>query len=326
MQSSQLERRVVLNFLVHQGINNKNKLSRLTNLSKATVYRNLKKIQEGKGPGRKPRECDSLKIKGDDRRCLTQLALCHPKWSSRQLAAEMLNRRNIRVSHRTIQRTLLKSGIKKFKPNVAPPLTDKHKQARVEWCLQHKLTDWSRVVFTDESYFQAFRNVRMMWTRSKPSVGLPKHPPKVMVWGGISWRGVTPLKITKGHVNSESYQDILSECLIETCKELYPEGFILQQDNATPHTSKSTKKFLEENKIKTLKWPANSPDLNPIENLWSVMKNRVEKLDPRNTDAIINALNHVWDDITQELRESLINSMQEGIRLCLESGGEKIPY
>ena len=74
-----------------------------------------------------------------------------------------------------------------------------------------------------------------------------------------------------------------------------------------------------------LKLPANSPDLNPIQNVWSVMKNRFEKLDVRNTDEIINGLNKVWDHITQELSDSLINSMSKGIRLYLESGREKIP-
>ena len=70
-----------------------------------------------------------------------------------------------------------------------------------------------------------------------------------MVWGGISFRGTTKLAVAEGHVNSESYQAILQDCLLPQVRELYPDAFILQQDNASPHTSKSTKEWFQLNGV-----------------------------------------------------------------------------
>ena len=72
--------------------------------------------------------------------------------------------------------------------------------------------------------------------------------------------------------------------------------------------------------------PANSPDLNPIKNLWSIMKDEVEKMDPTKVDDLITAINNVWNGITQEVRESLIGSMKDRIDQCITQRGNKTDY
>lgn len=89
-----------------------------------------------------------------------------------------------------------------------------------------------------------------------------------MMWGCFSFNGIGPLKVIDGSLNSDGYINILQSVLIPQMNEWFGVGGgIFQQDNASCHNSKSTRKFMADNGLNVLKWPANSPDMNPIENL-----------------------------------------------------------
>jgi hypothetical protein len=103
----------------------------------------------------------------------------------------------------------------------------------------------------------------------------PKHSPALMIWGGISLRGTTPLKFSTGGIKSAEYIEILRENLLPTMEVLYPDSFVLQHDNAPAHTVKDTIKWFQENNLEVLRWPACSLDLNRIENVWKIMKDKV---------------------------------------------------
>ncbi|GFW15189.1 transposable element Tcb1 transposase [Trichonephila clavipes] len=92
----------------------------------------------------------------------------------------------------------------------------------------------------------------------------------IMVWGGIGYHFCTPLVRIAGTLNSQHY---ISEVL-EPVVLPYLQGLataIFQQDNTRPHVTRIVQRFFVNHQIELLPWPARSPDLSPIENMWSMV-------------------------------------------------------
>ncbi len=87
-----------------------------------------------------------------------------------------------------------------------------------------------------------------------------------MIWAAMSSAGVGPLCFLKSTVNAAIYEEILEHFMLPSADKLYRDaGFIFQLDLAPAHTAKRTKSWFNENGVTVLDWPANYPDLNPID-------------------------------------------------------------
>ena len=107
---------------------------------------------------------------------------------------------------------------------------------------------------------------------------------------------------------------------------LFPKKFTFQQDNAPCHRSRSTSQWFADSGWDVSSWPAYSPDLNPIENVWFLMKNEVEKKRPKNLTDLENIIRVVWNDLDIEMLKSKIRSMGNRVKKCIEANGETIKY
>jgi len=190
---------------------------------------------------------------------------------------KIINNCNIKISKTTCWRTLNRIGYKCRKAAPEIVLTKKHKVARVtaitQWISERH--NWHQTVFSDEKRFSLDgpdswctyvkgkeRNKRQI--RQCEGGGL-------LVWAMIMPNGLISHKIFRKTLNSANYLCLLKEQAIPIMKLNFSDKYWFQQDNAAVHTAKIIKKFFVENQIKTLKWPAKSPDINITEDVWRMI-------------------------------------------------------
>ena len=149
-------------------------------------------------------------------------------------------------------------------------IRDVNKVKRLDWCKANSEDNFENVIFTDECSIQMETHRRFACRRKgeaprpKPR---PKHPLKD-VWAGISLRGRTAICIFEGRMNAPLFVQILEQTLIPFIEQVYPDSHRLMQDNDPKHTSKFAKNFYERSGVNHWQTPPESPDLNPIENMW----------------------------------------------------------
>ncbi len=147
-----------------------------------------------------------------------------------------------------------------------------------------------------------------------------KFPQSVMIWAAMSSAGVGPLCFRKSTVNAAIYQEILEHFMLPSADKLYGDAdFIFQQDLAPAHTAKGTKSWFNDHGVTVLDWPANSPDLNPIENLWSIVKRKMRDTRPNNADELKTTVKETWASIPPQQCHKLITSMPRRIAAVIKA-------
>ncbi len=147
-----------------------------------------------------------------------------------------------------------------------------------------------------------------------------------MIWAAMSSVGVGPLCFLKSTVNAAIYQDILEHFMLPSADKLYGDSFIFQQDLALAHTAKVTKSWFNDHGVTVLDWPANSLDLNSIENLWGIVKRKMRDTRLNNADDLKTAIKATWASSTPEQCHRLIDSMPRRIDAVIQAKGGPTKY
>lgn len=240
----------------------------------------------------------------------------------------------------TVRNRLRGAGLRARRPAIRPILTQRHRTARLEWCRHHiryPLRWWNNVMFTDESRFnisgsdgrlRVYRRQNERYAQCCVEERNRYGGGSVMVWAGITTLDRTDLIIIDGNLNGERYRDEILSSVVVPFLERQEPGIIFQQDNARPHTARIVRSYLDENEVVVLPWPANSPDLSPIEHVWDEMERRLRLLPQRssNVQELARNLRTVWNDIPQSFHGHLIASMRRRCTAVIDAHGGHTRY
>ena len=188
--------------------------------------------------------------------------------------------------------------------------------------------NWNNVFVIDESSFYLRRPSINRWVLKNENnyVEKSKYKKKIHVWGAFWSKGEVKLKFFEGNMDSAKFIDI-QESSFDEINSILPNGWILQWNNYSKHKSKdSLCAYIKKNKIKLLKWPAYSPDLNPIENVWGNIKHYLESRAFSNISSLKKEIEDKWNQIDHEFCRWLIDSVKRRTNIWISLEGALTGY
>jgi len=310
---------------------------------KSTVHDTIKRYRETSTVTPISRSGRPRILTDRDKRHIVRIVRSNRQQTTQQIRNNFVESSGTVVSFATVRRALWEAGYNSRVAARKPLISPKNRKDRVQWCRDHKTwdnEDWKTVIWSDESRYTLFMNDRRVhvWRQQKERYDIDCIVPTVkhggggvMVWGCFTWNGLGPLIRLEGSVTSQKYIDeVLEPHLIPFMKNFGEDMdlYEFQQDNASVHTSRMTTSFFEESEITVMKWPGQSPDLNPIEHLWDELERRIRKREPppKNERELATFLQEEWEKIPPSIYQNLILSMSKRVTAVLKAKGYATKY
>ncbi len=283
-------------------------IAKALQISSSTVHNIIKRFRETgemsvrKGQGRIPL-LDARGLRALRRHCIPHRhdsVIDITKWAQEYFQKPL--------SVNTIRRAICRCQLKLYHAKRKPYVNMVQKRHRV---LSWTVSKWKSVLWSDESKFDTLvGNHGRRVLRAKEEGDLPacyqrsvQKWASLMVWGCISVYGMGSLHVLEGTMNAERYIKVLQQHMLPSRRRVF------QQDNAKPHTAAITTAWLRSRRVRVLNWPACSPDLSPIENIWCIIKWKICQRRPWTLQQLETYIRQEWDQIPTPKLQKLITSM-----------------
>jgi hypothetical protein len=258
------------------------------------------------------------------------------------VAKTLRNVTNQPLHVQTVRCSLSTAGMRAVVKKKKPFLSSRHRKARMDFVLAHQhwtVEDWKKVVWSDETKINRLGSDGRKWVWKKAGESLSDRLVEgtlkfgggsLMVWGCMLWDGVGDACKIDGRMDGDLYIKILEEDL-QSSINYYgksAEDVIFQQDNDPKHTCKKAQTWFQDNDFKVLSWPAQSPDLNPIEHLWDHLKRKLAgyEVAPKGMLELWERVEVEWNKIDAEVCQNLIQSMPRRVAAVLKAKGGSTKY
>ena len=320
-----------------------NHISKILQLPKSTVQYIIarwKKYGTTKNCSRTGRP---RKVQPREMRCLKR-TLRKNRWTSlRSITSEFNTTIQKKLSCKTVRRRIADLGFKSYVPAKKPLISERNRRKRLLFYnsyRQFSISDWSRVIWSDESRFNLFHSDgrERVWRCQNERYNqdcirktIQGNGGSVLIWACFYKTTLGPCFILDKTVNSTTYID---EVLTPFYARFYVpslergQQLLFQQDNAPSHTSKQTKRWMEQKQIQQLSWPPQSPDLNLIEHLWDVLQRQINSrsLLPKTLSELKVALVEEWRAIPGSILEKLVEGMPKRLEELRKARGLNTRY
>ncbi len=245
--------------------------------------------------------------------------------------AETMKGSGVFVSSRTIRRRLNEMHLRYTAPLMKPLLTEAHQEKRLAWAHEHEDFDWGNVIFTDETTILLDRPPARLWQKrgARRPWRTVKHPLKVHLWGCFPKHGFGHIFMFTKNMDAKLLCDIYDKRLLPIAEEWFGKDtstWVLQEDNDPKHTSNLARAWREEHKVVRMTWPAQSPDQNPIENIWVLVKNELRHHKPTSVISMKKWISIIWRSLPKHFAENLVASMPRRVQALIEAKGGYTTY